>query len=149
MENVPELVQLDISHGLFTDLCGAMVGFEFLLVAVFWLHDCRVRGPSARSRVFPYFEALTMACWLPPVREIDLSFLGEGGSLQEALELVDAVRHRVLRGELTLFDNPVPFSNVKTVLKVGHFRYRGSKSKMRRGYIVSPFLVSSENPALP
>ena len=81
LENVPELVQLDRSHGLFTDLCAAMADFEFLLVAVFWLQDCRVRGLSARSRCIPYFEALTMTCWLPPVREIDPSFLGEGGSL--------------------------------------------------------------------
>ena len=78
-----------------------------------------------------------MACWLPPVHEIDPSFLGQGGSLQEALEPVDAVSHLVLKGELTLFDNPVPFSNAKSVLKVGHFRYRGSKSKLRRGSIVS------------
>ena len=137
LENVPELVQLDSSHGLFTDLCAAMTDFEFLLVATFWLQDCLVRGLSARSRVFPYFEARTMACWLPPVHEIDPSFLGQGGSLQEALEPVDSVSHLVLKGELTLFANPVPFSNAKSVLKVGHFRYRGSKSKLRRGSIVS------------
>ena len=53
------------------------------------------------------------------------------------MEPVDAVRHRVLRGDLTLFGNPVPFSNAKTILKVGHFQYRGSKSKLRRGSIVS------------
>ena len=43
----------------------------------------------------------------------------------------------MLRRELTLFDNPAPFSNAETVLKVGHFRCRGSKSKLRRGFIVS------------
>ena len=109
MENVPELVQLDRSHGLFTDLCAAMADFEFLLVVIFWLQDCRVRGLSARSRASPYLEALTMACWLPPDREIDPRFIGEGDSLKEALEPVDAVMHRVLRGELTVFDNPVQF----------------------------------------
>ena len=36
-----------------------------------------------------------------------------------------------------MFGNPVPFSNAKTILKVGHFQYRGSKSKLRRGSIVS------------
>ena len=49
LENVLELVQLDSSHGWFTNLCVAMEEFGFVLVCVFQLQDCLVGGISARS----------------------------------------------------------------------------------------------------
>ena len=137
LENVLELVQLDSSHGLFTNLCVAMEEFGFVLVCVFQLQDCLVGGISARPRVFPYFEARSMACWLPLVNQVGVSFMKPGGSLQEILEPVDAVKHLVLQGELKLFDSPMPSSNAKTVLKVGLFRFRGPKTKLKRGSTVS------------
>ena len=34
-----------------------------------------------------------MACWLPPVHEVDPSFVGKGGSLQGVLEPVSSIKH--------------------------------------------------------
>jgi hypothetical protein len=75
LEEVPDLIRNDESHGLFSALRTQAESLLFCLADPLFLHDSELGGFTQRERVFLLFESvrasLLLPCWLPVGRPPD------------------------------------------------------------------------------